>query len=160
MCSNDIGGQDSRPVHRRWRKSRPVTRTSTPAVAGRDPPGDREARVSRRYDEPVEVRRRDDEPAEFLWRGRHYAVRAVLAHWVETGAWWQIATGGSGGSAGSVVGSVALVPDLDSLALSAERELWRVEASRGRHFGSGVFELCFDWTAQAGAGWSLVRALD
>jgi hypothetical protein len=127
--------------------------------------GDREARVSRRYDEPVEVRRRDDEPAEFLWRGRHYAVRAVLAHWVETGAWWQVATaapGGSGGagSGGSVVGSVVLAPDLDSLALSAERELWQVEASRGRQFGSGVFELCFDWAAQAGAGWSLVRALD
>ncbi len=135
--------------------------------------------MSRRYDEPVEVRRRDDEPVEFLWRGRHYAVRAVLAHWVETGAWWQVAggpaaPGGSalGGSAqgrspadptepiGSVVGSVALAPDLDSLALSAERELWRVEASRGQHYGSGVFELCFDWTAQAGAGWSLVRALD
>jgi hypothetical protein len=152
-----------------------VTRTSTPAVAGRDPPGDREARVSRRYDELVEVHRRDDEPVEFLWRGRHYAVRAVLAHWVETGAWWQVASGSAalGGSAaqsrspadptdpiGSVVGSVALAPDLDSLALSAERELWRVEASRGQHYGSGVFELCFDWTAQAGAGWSLVRALD
>ena len=45
--------------------------------------------MSRRYDDPVEVRRRDDEPAEFLWRGRFYAVREVLARWVETGAWWQ-----------------------------------------------------------------------
>ena len=45
--------------------------------------------MSRRYDDPVEVRRRDDEPAEFLWRGRFYVVREVLARWVETGAWWQ-----------------------------------------------------------------------
>ena len=130
--------------------------------------------MSRRYDEPVEVRRRDDEPAQFLWRDRLYVVQAVLAHWVETGAWWQVgptATGsaaagsaaaGSGGvePAGVVLGSVALAPDVDSLALSAERELWRVEASRGQRFGSGVFELCFDWGALAGAGWTLVRALD
>jgi Family of unknown function (DUF6504) len=106
--------------------------------------------VSRRYDEPVEVRRRDDEPTQFLWRSRLYVVRAVLARWVETGAWWQVATAGSG----------ALAPDADSLALSAERELWRVEASHGRQHGSGVFDLCFDWTARAGAGWTLARAHD
>jgi hypothetical protein len=116
--------------------------------------------VSRRYDEPIEVHRRDDEPVEFLWHGRHYAVRAVLARWVETGAWWQVGTAAPSPAAGSVVGSVALAPDADSLALSAERELWRVEASRGRLYGSGVFDLCFDWTAQAGAGWTLTRAHD
>ncbi|MDQ1629754.1 MAG: hypothetical protein QOI54_3498 [Actinomycetota bacterium] len=106
--------------------------------------------MSRRYDEPVEVRRRDGEPVEFLWRERLYVIRAVLARWVETGAWWQAAT----------AGSAALAPDADSLALSAERELWRVEAGRGRELGSGVFDLCFDWTARAGAGWSLTRVLD
>jgi hypothetical protein len=125
--------------------------------------------VSRRYDEPVEVQRRDDEPAQFLWRDRLYVVQTVLAHWVETGAWWQVGTAAPGSSpsgqaggepGGAVLGSVALAPDLDSLALSAERELWRVEASRGRLAGSGVFELCFDWAAPAGAGWTLVRALD
>ena len=129
--------------------------------------------MSRQYDEPVEVRRRDDEPVEFLWRGRHYAVRAVLARWVETGAWWQVGTvtdpgraeagradPGQAVPAGSVVGSVALAPELDSLALSAERELWRVEAGRGRLDPGGVFDLCFDWTARAGAGWTLARAHD
>ena len=35
--------------------------------------------MTRRYDDPVDVRRRDEDPAEFLWRGRHYAVREVLA---------------------------------------------------------------------------------
>ena len=76
--------------------------------------------MSRRYDDPVEVRRRDDDPAEFLWRGRFYAVREVLARWVETGAWWQRPDGSPTGAA----------PTLDG-----EREVWRVEASRGRAAG-------------------------
>lgn len=94
--------------------------------------------MSRRYDDPVEVRRRDEDPAEFLWHGRFYAVRQVLAHWVETGSWW-------------TQGATALDPT------AAERELWRVEASAGRASGTGVFDLCFDWAAGT---WSLVRALD
>jgi hypothetical protein len=97
--------------------------------------------MSRRYDDPVEVRRRDEDPAEFLWRGRYYAVREVLSRWVETGAWWQAAAENAppGGP------------------LAAEREMWRVEASRGRASGSGVYDLCLDWTA---GGWTLVRAQD
>jgi len=27
-------------------------------------------------------------PSQFLWRGRVYVVREVLAHWVELGTWW------------------------------------------------------------------------
>jgi hypothetical protein len=106
--------------------------------------------MTRRYDDPVEVRRRDDDPVEFLWRGRFYAVREVLAHWVETGAWWR-AGGGSAGSSALAVDSAV------SAALHAEREVWRVEASPGRLHGSGVFDLCFDWDA---GGWTLLRALD
>jgi hypothetical protein len=94
--------------------------------------------MTRRYDDPVEVRRRDEDPAEFLWRGRFYAVREVLEHWVETAAWWQ---------AGSA----------DSSALAAEREVWRVEASPGRVHGAGVYDLCFDWAA---GGWTLLRTQD
>ena len=46
----------------------------------------------RRYDDPVEVRKGPEEdPEQFLWRGKLWKVRAVLAHWVETGAWWQSA---------------------------------------------------------------------
>jgi hypothetical protein len=48
----------------------------------------------------------------------------------------------------------------DSAALSLERELWRVEATRGRMHGSGVFDLCFDWASASGTGWTLARALD
>ncbi len=96
--------------------------------------------MSRRYDDPVEVRRRDEDPAEFLWRGRFYAVREVLARWVETGAWWQRPEAAAGGS-----------------ALTGEREVWRVEATRGQVHGAGVYDLCFDWTA---GGWTLLRAQD
>ena len=43
----------------------------------------------RRYDDPVEVRKgADEDPDQFLWRGRLWQVREVVAHWVETGAWW------------------------------------------------------------------------
>ena len=106
--------------------------------------------MSRRYDDPVEVRRRDDDPAEFLWRGRFYAVREVLARWVETGAWWQRPEGaGAGAGAGAAAGSPT--------TLAGEREVWRVEASRGRDHGAGIYDLCFDWTA---GGWTLLRAQD
>jgi hypothetical protein len=108
--------------------------------------------VTRRYGDPVEVRRRDEDPAEFLWRGRFYAVRAVLARWVETGAWWQA----------QAVPSVGAVDGTSALATgpgpgAGEREVWRVEASAGRTHGAGVYELCLDWTS---GGWSLLRTQD
>lgn len=97
----------------------------------------------RRYDDQVEVRRRDEDPAEFRWRGRFYAVREVLAHWVETGAWWEPGSDRS--------------PD----AFGGEREVWRVAASPGRVparvNGAGVYDLCFDWAV---GGWTLLRVMD
>lgn len=105
--------------------------------------------MTRRYDDPVEVRRRDEEPGEFLWRGRLYVVRGVLAHWVETGAWWLAATSGAN----------ALAPETE--VPTGEREVWRVEASRGQAYGSGVYDLCFDWdVTSAGTGWTLLRTMD
>ena len=108
----------------------------------------------RRYDDPVEVRKgADEDPDQFLWRGRLWKVRTVVAHWVETGPWWQ------GGSEGS-----GAVTDL-----VAERELWRVEAGRGIQHSLqavrrsedpetyGVFDLSFDWTD---GRWQLVGRLD
>jgi hypothetical protein len=72
-------------------------------------------------------------------------VRAVLAHWVETAPWWQ-ATGTDTAAAA------------DPLAdLLTERELWRVEAGRGRDLGAGVFDLSFDWTD---GRWLLVGCAD
>ena len=97
----------------------------------------------RRYDDPVEVRKGwvtgMEGPEQFLWRGRLWKVRAVLAHWVETGPWWQ----GSGTAAD----------------LLAERELWRVEAGRGPGGpgDGGVFDLSFDWSD---GRWQLVGCAD
>ena len=102
--------------------------------------------MTRRYDDAVQVRRRDEDPAEFLWRGRFYAVREVLAHWVETGAWWQAGQSPRASQA-ATAGSIG----------SSEREVWRVEASPGRVAGSGVYDLCFDWAA---GGWTLLRTQD
>lgn len=115
----------------------------------------------RRYDDPVEVRRGwvagVEGPEQFLWRGRLWKVRAVLAHWVETGPWWQ----SSGVRA--VIGSdeapdASASPPADPRPvgnLLVERELWRVEAGRGA--GAGVFDLSFD----GGEGcWQLVACAD
>lgn len=126
----------------------------------------------RRYDDPVEVRQGGDGPEQFLWRGRLWKVRAVLAHWVETGPWWQ------GAQARAVIGSddpadrpagddlpVGVVPIGD---LMAERELWRVEAGRGLvdldegasgspADRSGVFDLSLDWSD---GHWQLVGCVD
>jgi hypothetical protein len=131
--------------------------------------------MTRRYDEPVDVRRGDEAPSEFLWRGRLYVVRGVLSHWVETGAWWRAASArgvyggepapeGDGavptatGFRGQLEGfsDPALSP-VATLVEDSEREVWRVEASAGRASGTGVFDLCFDWSAGA---WTLLRALD
>jgi hypothetical protein len=110
--------------------------------------------MSRRYDDPVEVRRRDDDPAEFLWRGRFYAVREVLARWVETGAWWQAARAPE---AAAVGGAPATTGGATTADMVGEREVWRVEATRGQVHGAGVYDLCFDWSA---GGWTLLRAQD
>jgi len=129
----------------------------------------------RRYDDPVDVRRGQvagagggttvlvEGPAQFLWRGRLWRVTAVVAHWVETGAWWQSSgvhavLGADEQDAGSPVGT----------DLAAEREVWRVEADRGMASvrgaadgegrpGRGVFDLVFDW---AEGSWRLSRCLD
>ncbi len=139
----------------------------------------------RRYADPVEVRQGPvdhgtgqhaiEGPQQFLWRGRLWKVRAVLAHWVETGPWWQTA------GARAVIGSeepAAEADDSDDPAdpddsaerrripvgdLLTERELWRVEAGRGRPAhdgepdGGGVFDLAFDW---ADGRWTLVGCTD
>ena len=117
----------------------------------------------RRYDDPVDVRRGPVEgpggdvegPEQVLWRGRLWKVCGVVAHWVETGPWWQ--SGGARAVLGAEEGGVAvLTPDL-----TAEREVWRVEAGRGARevetLGTGVFDLSFDW---AKGDWRLARAVD
>lgn len=106
----------------------------------------------RQYDDPVEVRRGEaDDPDQFLWRGRLWKVRAVVAHRMEAGPWRQ-----GGSEAGRPESGADLV---------AGRELWRVEAGRGMPGGRqpsdpqavAVFDLSFDWTD---GRWQLVGCLD
>jgi len=124
----------------------------------------------RRYDDPVEVRKGmvggTEGPEQFLWRGRLWKVCDVVAHWVETGPWWQ--SSGVHAVLGSEEvatrsthegGAVAVQHDL-----AAEREVWRVEAARGLSAaggaagaGRGVFDLVFDW---AEGSWQLARCVD
>ena len=80
-------------------------------------------------------------PTQFLWRGRLYVVRGVLAHWVEVGAWWR-----------------ARLPDgLPVRIDESGRQVWRVEAGAGRASGVGVYDLVYD---EAATSWTLARALD
>ena len=111
----------------------------------------------RKYDDPVEVRKglvrgpgssgeRSEGPEQFLWHGRLWKVRAVLAHWVETGPWWQGQEEDGSRSPRTTLGD-----------LLVERELWRVEAGLGGPDVGGVFDLSFDWTD---GRWQLVGCAD
>jgi hypothetical protein len=125
----------------------------------------------RRYDDPVEVRKGPEEsPEQFLWRGKLWKVRAVLAHWVETGSWWQSADAravlGTDDTGDALVEEGTLAPVPRPGDLLGERELWRVEAAAGMRRapetedavpGGGVFDLSFDW---ADGTWQLVGCLD
>ncbi|MGH3345241.1 MAG: DUF6504 family protein [Carbonactinosporaceae bacterium] len=113
----------------------------------------------------MEVLRRGEEPAHFLWRGRLYAVRGVLAHWVETGPWWGSVPvralltaddpfpGAEQRTCSADQAGGGTVLDVDD----SDRELWRVEAAQGRRGEPGVYDLCFNWSAGA---WTLVRTFD
>jgi hypothetical protein len=101
--------------------------------------------MTRRHDEPVEVRTGVEEgalavdagPRSFLWRGRRYAVCAVLDSWQERRAWWREVADATG------------PPSPDT-----ERRVWRVEA-RPPAGAAGVFDLGRD-----DDHWLLLRAHD
>jgi hypothetical protein len=106
--------------------------------------------MSRTYADPIDVRRAPDpdpvdgppgeRPAQFLWHGRLYVVRAVLAHWIESSTWW-------GGSRHALEGAIP----------AHEHEVWRVEAQTGRSDLAGVYDLRREL---AGDRWVLSRAMD
>lgn len=100
----------------------------------------------RSYFEPIEVRRGlvagQEAPEQFVWRSVFWVVFDLIAHWIETSAWWEQS-------------------DL-SADLLGERELWRVEARRSRsevaaEGGAGVFDLAFDWAC---GQWQLACSID
>ena len=111
--------------------------------------------MSRRHVDPIEVRTRPAPagpvPEQFLWRGRLYLVREILARWTESGSWWR-------GTAVRALSTGATSPDgLDD----KESQWWRVEADSGRlaamTAGPGVYDLCFE---ERTAAWTLKRVMD
>ena len=116
--------------------------------------------MARRVGESVEVRVAgdpDDAPMSFLWRGRLYVVRAVLGHWRERREWWAAA------AARALHGDECAPPTAGAAtALEHERDVWRVEASAGRIFGNGVYDLCREPGSDPAAAqaWRLVQVAD
>ena len=104
--------------------------------------------MSRLHTDVVEVVRHDDVPAQFLWRGRLYVVREVLARWTQSGGWWR----------GAAVQAVAAGDGAAPVSIDdGEQDWFRVEAGAGRAAGTGIYDLCFDWST---GSWSLARVLD
>ena len=96
------------------------------------------AGMARRVGEPVDVRVVGDldcAPKSFLWRGRLYVVREVLGHWRDRREWWAAA------AARALHGDDWDQSQSAQVGLDEEREVWRVEASAGRTFSSGVYDL-------------------
>jgi hypothetical protein len=73
-------------------------------------------------------------PAQFVWRYRLYLVRDVLGFWVESSGWWRTGDTGSG-----------------------ERQVWRVEAGRGRLASRVIADLALNPVAEQ---WLLLRTYD
>jgi hypothetical protein len=101
--------------------------------------------MSRMYADPIDVRSSgegppESSPTQFLWRGRLYVVGEVIAHWIESSAWW-------GGSRRALEGAL----------MAHEHEVWRVEAQAGRSDMAGVYDLRRDMVADR---WVLARAMD
>lgn len=129
----------------------------------------------RRFSDSVEVRVRSlneqtseatlaqecptpERPEAFIWRGRLYVVRDVIAEWRERRAWWREALDAN---------EADVVPGQSIAAAASEQRVWRVEASPGWSFAPGVYDLAHDESALASSDggtssgqWSLVRVAD
>ena len=113
----------------------------------------------RRYDDPVEVRKgADEDPEQFLWRGRLWQVREVVAHWVETGAWWARTPAAGRGGAGRGRGRRRPPARARGVAGGGSQGKGRCRQSRQspeHDPGFGVFDLVFSWSE---GSWQLARA--
>ncbi|NYI07082.1 DUF6504 family protein [Allostreptomyces psammosilenae] len=114
--------------------------------------------------DPVEVRSSHGRPEYFLWRDRLYAVRGVLDHWKESGAWWRDLAGARPATPADQPAADPGAPLAHGTAPEApapidrtEREVWRVEASPGRYATPGVYDLSLD---PARGRWTLTRTAD
>jgi hypothetical protein len=127
-------------------------------ISGLDVSVRRRRVVVRRFSDVVQVRPVEGaagvarRPEAFIWRGRLYVVRDVLAQWRERRAWWREALDADGGGG-------PVVPGGSLAAAASEQQVWRVEASPGWSFAPGVYDLAHDEGAQ-GEQWQLVRVAD
>jgi hypothetical protein len=126
--------------------------------------------MSRQHADPVEVRTRVEPagpvPAQFLWQGRLYLVREVLARWTESGSWWRgtAVRALTNGAAVSTVRPPATAPAPPAGLTGIddrETQWWRVEADSGRlaalSGGRGTYDLCLE---QGTGAWTLKRVMD
>lgn len=107
----------------------------------------------RRFSDVVQVRPVEgsqQQPEAFIWKGRLYVVRDVLAQWRERRAWWRETRDPD---------EVRALPGVGIAAAAVEQQVWRVEASPGWSFAPGVYDLAHDESA-SGEQWSLVRVAD
>lgn len=120
--------------------------------------------MSRRLADPVEVRTTaapaGPVPDQFLWNGRLYVVREVLARWTESGSWWR-GTAVRALLAGNATTTEPPVKPGRAGIDDRETQWWRVEADSGRlavmSAGTGVYDLCFE---ESTTSWSLKRVMD
>ncbi|MCD0481644.1 DUF6504 family protein [Streptacidiphilus sp. ASG 303] len=115
--------------------------------------------MTRRHPDPVEVRGTGDRPTHFLWHDRVYAVREVLGHWREGVPRPEGARRSAAPAAGRSRPVAEAPPPAAAGRIRAERtgrEVWRVEASPGRAFAAGVYDLSLDPAGR----WTLTRTAD
>ncbi len=91
-------------------------------------------------------------PTAFRWRGRHHVVRAVVAQWTQRLPWWRIGTQEQTDVECAVSERVSSEHICERAAL--EQQVWRVEASVGSTWGTGIYDLA------QGERWRLVRVAD
>lgn len=81
---------------------------------------------ARRRREPIEVEHRDGVPVAFVRGARRYRVARVLAHWLQTEAWWAR-------------------PEATLGVADDEREVWQVEAAYAGRVVA-VVQLTLTWS--------------
>jgi hypothetical protein len=106
---------------------------------------------------------------QFLWRGRIYVIRSVLAHWIESGTWWsslhQPARSHFQQPADGLNQQLPITRSITRDVGATERWVWRVEAAAGSSAPIGVYDLACEVNGVISAEpiwgqWRLARALD